>query len=103
MRMRGVLHATAVAALLSIVPVAGATAVAAAPSGEDVSVIVVLDHPADAPRVAHSLAAEHGGRSPAVFSHVLGGFQFVGSAGAVAALSHASGVRAVVPDRTFSL
>ena len=103
MRIRGALYATAVAALLSVVPVAAATAVAAAPAGEDVSVIVVLDHPADASRVAQRLAAEHGGQAPQVFSHVLGGFQFVGSAQAVAALSHASGVRAVVPDRTFSL
>ena len=69
----------------------------------DVSVIVVLDHPGDASRAAHVLAVQHGGRVPQVFDHVLGGFQFVGSPQAVAALSRAPGVRAVVPDETFSL
>jgi len=69
----------------------------------DVSVIVVLDRPGDVSSAAHALAAQHGGRVPQVFDHVLGGFQFVGSAQAVAALSRAPGVRGVVPDETFSL
>ncbi|MEP6659259.1 MAG: S8 family serine peptidase [Acidimicrobiales bacterium] len=69
----------------------------------DVSVIVVLDRAEDASSAAHALAAQHGGRVPQVFEHVLGGFQFVGSEQAVAALSRAPGVRAVVPDETFSL
>src|SRR5882672_8659703 len=103
MHARATLILAGLGLVTTFASVAPASAHPGALAATDVSVIVVLDHPEGASNAAHALAAQHGGRVPQVFDHVLGGFQFVGSAQAVAALSRAPGVRAVVPDETFSL
>lgn len=79
----------------------GATA-AAEPQGA-VSAIVVLRPGVEVAVQARALAAAHHGQAPRTYASVLGGFQFVGPASALAGLRRSPLVRAVVPDSTFAL
>jgi len=63
--------------------------------------IVTLVGNADAPREAPELAAREGGRLLAVYSHVLDGFAFTGSADAAAALARDPRVAHVEVARTL--
>lgn len=101
MRSRSIIVA-GISAILAVAIVL-LPAVAGAAPPETVSAIVVLTPGSDVASVAPGLAAAHDGRVEALFTSVLGGFQFRGPAAALAGLRQSPQVRAVVPDQTFHL
>ena len=92
-----------VALMLGALQLHPASAAATAGTDSTVSVIVVLDPGVDVASTTATLARQHGGRAAHVYDRVLGGFAFVGSSDAAAALAQAPGVRAVLPDQVFKL
>lgn len=76
---------------------------ASAAPPDAVSVIVVLHPLVDVAGAAGALAAAHGGQVGRTFTHVLGGFQFVGPPQAIAGMRQSPLVDTVVTDSTFDL
>jgi subtilisin family serine protease len=99
MRTRAGIAALAAVVVWGLAP-AMASAAANPAAGSEQSWIVVLDHTADPGARAAALAQPRGGRVDHVFSHVLSGFSFTGTAAAADAIARSEGVRRVVPDGT---
>ncbi|MCP3976453.1 MAG: S8 family serine peptidase, partial [bacterium] len=72
-------------------------------TAEQTNWIVTLNEGAQPGQVSHALARGVGGKAGFVFENVLGGFSFVGSSQAAAALRKNPHVSSVAPDQLFRL